>query len=105
MKIDGEWLIDAEARAFWDRFSVYMEAHRGDLAGFAKREGFASVHPSTEAGGAVLLVSRTEPQRPYAPVREKSERPFSRSNGSGGGSRLDRSRRLRSPKKPSKSRA
>ena len=35
-----------------------MDAHQGDLAGFAKAEGFASVKPETRAGSAVLVVSR-----------------------------------------------
>jgi hypothetical protein len=56
---------DDEARALWDRFSVHMDAHAGDLAGFAQAEGFASVHPAAEGGRAVLVVSRTEAQRPY----------------------------------------
>jgi hypothetical protein len=54
-----------QARAFWDRFSTHMDAHPGDLAGFARAEGFASVHPTVEEGRAVLLVSRTGTQRPY----------------------------------------
>jgi hypothetical protein len=63
--VDGAPLGDEEARAFWARFSAFMEEHRGDLAGFAKAEGFASVHPETGATGAVLVVSRTAPQRGY----------------------------------------
>ena len=63
--VDGKPLPDDEARAFWGRFSAYMEAHRGDLAGFAKQEGFASVHPETGPRGAVLAVSCTAPQRAY----------------------------------------
>jgi hypothetical protein len=57
-----------DARAFWGRFSAYMEANKGDLAGFAKQEGFASVHPSMGPSGAVLLVSRSSAQRPYVSV-------------------------------------
>jgi hypothetical protein len=57
-----------EARAFWQRFSDWMEDHRGDLAGFAAREGFASVHPTVADGRPVLRASRAEAQRPYAPV-------------------------------------
>jgi hypothetical protein len=64
--VDGVPLGDDEARAFWARFSAHMEAHKGDLAGFARSEGFASVHPRMEGGRAVLIVSRTEGQRPYA---------------------------------------
>jgi hypothetical protein len=66
--VDGEPLPAEEARAFWGRFSAYMEEHKGDLSGFAKLEGFASVHPAMQNGEAILLASRTSAQRPYAPV-------------------------------------
>lgn len=75
--VDGVALPDDEARALWARFSEWMEDHRGDLAGFAAREGFASVHPGLDAGRPVLRVSRTEVQRPYGPVAQPS-------GGSGG---------------------
>ena len=68
MVVDGEPMPADEAREFWGRFSAYMEANKGDLAGFARQEGFASVHPSMKDGAAVLVVSRTSAQRPYAPV-------------------------------------
>jgi hypothetical protein len=64
--VDGVALPDDDARAFWSRFSIHMEEHHGDLAGFAKAEGFASVHPETHDGMPVLVVSRTAPQRAYA---------------------------------------
>jgi len=63
--IDGTPLPPDEARVLWDRFSTHMDAHSGDLAGFARAEGFASVHPTAEGGRAILLISRTEAQRPY----------------------------------------
>jgi hypothetical protein len=66
--VDGEALPADKARELWARFSAYMEEHKGDLGGFAAQEGFASVHPSMKDGAAVLLVSRTSAQRPYAPV-------------------------------------
>jgi hypothetical protein len=66
--VDGQPMPPDEARTFWGRFSAYMEENKGDLAGFAKQEGFASVHPSMKDGAAVLLVSRTSAQRPYAAV-------------------------------------
>jgi hypothetical protein len=68
--VDGTPMPEADARALWQRFSGWMESHRGDLAGFAKAEGFASVHPGVEDGGPVLHVSRSAAQKPYAPVRE-----------------------------------
>jgi hypothetical protein len=67
--VDGSPMPEAEARPFWQRFSDWMEERRGDLAGFAAKEGFASVHPGVENGRPVLYVSRSEMQRPYAAVR------------------------------------
>ena len=71
--VDGVPLPEAEARALWERFSDWMEEHQGDLAGFATREGFSSVHPGVDAAGPILRVSKTEKQRPYAPVSTKPE--------------------------------
>lgn len=67
--VDGAALAEAEAHALWDRFSLWMEEHRGDLAGFAAQEGFASVHPGVDGDRPVLRASRTAAQQPYAPVR------------------------------------
>ena len=64
--VDGVALSEADARAFWDRFSRYMDDHPRDLVGFAKSEGLASVHPQMGASGAMLVASRTAPQQPYA---------------------------------------
>jgi hypothetical protein len=79
--VDGKALPEEEARALWQRFSDWMEEHRGDLAGFAAQEGFASVHPGVHAGRPVLLASHQEAQRPYAPVREADD---AREGGGGG---------------------
>ncbi len=76
--VDGIALPDEEARALWGRFSAWMDDRRGDLAGFAAREGFASVPPVVDAGRPVLRASRTEMQQPYAPVAQ--------SKGTNGGS-------------------
>jgi hypothetical protein len=65
VRVDGEAMPEAEARAFWERFSAHMETNRGDLSGFAAKEGYASVHPALEDGAPVLLASRAAPQRPY----------------------------------------
>jgi len=69
--LDGAALPDDEARAFWKRFSVWMDGHEGDLAGFAKSEELASVQPEMHGGVPVLLASRTQAQSPYtsAPKR------------------------------------
>jgi hypothetical protein len=66
--VDGVAMDEADARAFWERFSAHMEANKGDLAGFAKVEGFASVHPSMDGGRPVLIASRTAPQGAYKSV-------------------------------------
>jgi hypothetical protein len=69
--VDGVALPEGEAVALWDRFSRYMEEHRGDLAGFAAQEGYASVHPGVDGDRPVLRASKKEAQRPYAPVGAK----------------------------------
>jgi hypothetical protein len=66
--VDGKPMDEAEARTFWGRFSAHMEENKGDLAGFAKKEGFASVHPSMQGGRPVLVVSTSAPQGPYVSV-------------------------------------
>jgi hypothetical protein len=63
--VDGVPLPPNEAHALWRRFSEWMEEHRGDLAGFAAREGFKSIHPAVEGGRPVLRASHVEAQRPY----------------------------------------
>jgi hypothetical protein len=72
--LDGRPLPETEARALWQRFSAWMDEHQGDLAGFAKSEGFASVHPELHAGDPVLVVSRTAAQKPYANAVTKPEK-------------------------------
>ena len=64
--VDGVAMPEEQARGFWKRFSAHMEANKGDLAGFAKAEGFASVHLTMGPGGAELHVSRDAPQKPYS---------------------------------------
>lgn len=73
--VDGVPLPPEEARAFWGRFSAHLDAEKGDLAGFAAREGFASVRPAVEGGRPVLLVSRTEAQTPYADASRVAKAP------------------------------
>ena len=68
VRIDGQLLDEQEARALWERFSAHMDANKGDLAGFAAKEGFASIHPGLENGRPVLLASRSAAQKPYATV-------------------------------------
>src|SRR4051812_6764200 len=71
--VDGVALPDAEAHAIWDRFSMWMEEHRGDLRGFAEREGFLSVHPGVDGDRPVLRISQTVIQQPYGPVRDRGD--------------------------------
>jgi hypothetical protein len=73
--VDGTPLPDAEARSFWARFSAHMDLHKGDLAGFAVTEGFASVHPESRRGQAVLVASRSSAQRAYGSEPEKAAGP------------------------------
>jgi hypothetical protein len=82
--VDGVALPESEARALWERFSDWMEEHRGDLAGFAAREGFTSIHPGVDRGTPVLVASKTQTkQRPYT-TASTVERPKGRSGGSDG---------------------
>jgi len=70
--VEGIALPDEEARALWRRFSAWMDANVGDLAGFARAEGFASLHPEMHGGDPVLVASRTVSQRPYVTAPKKS---------------------------------
>ena len=58
VEIDGAALSDDEARAIWEAFSAWMDDHRGDMAGFARERGYASVEPTYRRGRAVLIVRR-----------------------------------------------
>ncbi|AUX39191.1 uncharacterized protein SOCE26_005730 [Sorangium cellulosum] len=64
--IDGAPLPDEEARDLWTRFSRYMDEHRGDMAGFARENGYVSVTPTFDRGRALLVVRTTEapPEKP-----------------------------------------
>jgi hypothetical protein len=66
--VDGTAMADEAARAFWERFSAWMEDHHGDLGGFARTEGLASVRPEMHAGEPVLIASRSAGQGAYAPA-------------------------------------
>ncbi|WP_437814186.1 hypothetical protein [Sorangium sp. So ce1078] len=77
--IDGAPLPDEEARDLWTRFSRYMDEHRGDMAGFARENGYVSVTPTFERGRALLVVRTTEapPEKP-APRRDDAGKPAPR---------------------------
>jgi hypothetical protein len=70
--VDGVPLPEREAQEMWKRFSAHMDAHKGDLVGFARAEGFASVHPEMKGGQALLVASRSAPQRPYSSARRQA---------------------------------
>jgi len=73
--VDGTPMEAKEALAFWERFSTWMEEHRGDLAGFATQEGFLSVHPGVDGDRPVLRASKSAAQQPYAPVARSGGSP------------------------------
>lgn len=78
--VDGVCMAEAEARVFWARFSEHMEKNKGDLAGFARAEGFASVRPVMTPAGPELLVSRSAKQEPYRKAESKGSSAGSRPN-------------------------
>jgi hypothetical protein len=69
--VDGAPLPDDQARAMWRRFSEWMNERAGDLAGFAKAEGLASIRPELHDGVPVLVGSRTAQQTPYTSAVKK----------------------------------
>jgi hypothetical protein len=58
VRIDGKELPEDEAREIWIRFSLHMDEHEGDLAGFAAANGWSSLSPEYQRGQAVLVVTR-----------------------------------------------
>lgn len=70
--VDGVALAEPDARALWQRFSAWMDERPADLAGFARSEGFTSVHPELHAGSPALVASHSSVQRPYGPAKEKA---------------------------------
>ena len=73
--------IREDARAVWGRFSDHMDANRGDLRGFAEKEGLASVHPTMQGDRPVLVASRCS---------ARGWHPESGARGSGTGVLVDR---------------
>ena len=71
--VDGQPMPPEEAIAFWKRFSAWMDEHQGDLGGFAKSEGLASVRPEMHSGTPVLVASRSTPQTPYTTAPKRTE--------------------------------
>ena len=55
--IDGKPLAENDARTLWQAFSLHMDEHEGDTAGFAAQKGWSSIKPEYRAGQAVLVVT------------------------------------------------
>jgi hypothetical protein len=95
--VDGKPLPEPEARAFWARFSEHMERNKGDLAGFARAEGLASVRPVMTPGGPELVASRTAPQQPYGRAEKtRSSAGSSETRGAAPRARKSRGKRAKS---------
>lgn len=62
--IDSRPLPDDEARALWVRFSEWMDTHRGDFDGFAKKEGYVSARTEMRGGKAALVLLSTASSSP-----------------------------------------
>lgn len=77
VRIDGELVDEAGARELWARFSAHMDAHPGDLAGFARAESMTHAEPVLEADGPVLHLSRNPGIRApvYGPARQAADQP------------------------------
>jgi hypothetical protein len=84
--IDDNALAAEEAVAFWKRFSAWMDEHPGDLAGFARSESLASVHPEMHDGAPVLVASRSAPQQAYANAPQRKAGTSGKTGGKTGGS-------------------
>lgn len=67
--VDTAPLPEEEAKALWKEFSEHMEAHRGDMAGFAAKKGWFSIAPEYRGGKAVLIVRTTATAKAPAPVQ------------------------------------
>jgi hypothetical protein len=62
--VDGAALSEEEARDLWRRFSEWMGEHKGDVDGFAKKNGFTQIAPEYRGGRAVLIAYTKEPPPP-----------------------------------------
>jgi hypothetical protein len=80
--IDGQLMAEEEGRALFREFSEHMDVNRGDMAGFAKKKGWASVLPEYQKGKAVLVVWTTAApspaQRHSPPKLDKRGKPNKR---------------------------
>jgi hypothetical protein len=72
--IDGAPLSEEDAKALWKEFSAYMDANRGDMAGFAKKKGWFAIAPEYRDGKAVL-VARTTATARTLPAAQAPQKP------------------------------
>jgi hypothetical protein len=70
--VDGRRLEPAQARALWERFSAYMQTHRGDFGGFARAEGYAHAAVSAAGGVAMLTLESAATSRQLRRDRKSS---------------------------------
>ncbi|UQA59588.1 hypothetical protein [Polyangium aurulentum] len=69
--VDGKPLPEEEARDLWKRFSEHMGDNKGDMEGFAKKNGYTAISPEFRGGRAVLVAYTTTPPPAPAPARGK----------------------------------
>jgi hypothetical protein len=62
--VDGAPLPEDEARDLWKRFSEHMGEHKGDMEGFARKNGYTAIAPEFRGGRAVLVAYTTAPPPP-----------------------------------------
>lgn len=58
--VDRQRLSEEKARAMWERFSAYMDAHQGDFDGFARSAGFVSASVAVAGGVPTLTLSSSK---------------------------------------------
>jgi hypothetical protein len=62
--VDGAPLPEDEARELWKRFSEHMGENKGDMEGFARKNGYTAIAPEFRDGRAVLVAYTTVPPPP-----------------------------------------
>ncbi len=73
--VDGAPFDPEAGRALWTEFSAHMDAHQGDMAGFAALKGWQSVAPEYRQGKAVLVVKTGAPvAKPPAAAAKRSKK-------------------------------
>jgi hypothetical protein len=69
--VDGVPLSEEAARDLWTRFSEHMGEHKGDMEGFARKNGYTAIAPEFRAGRAVLVAYTTAPPPAPPPAKGK----------------------------------